>query len=101
MPNNNILWSPRAGFNWDITGDKRKQVRGGTGILLEGFSCVDWKSSRWNRSFFYQVVDPNFKFPQVWRTSLGYDHKFDSNYIVTVDASFNKDLNGVQVQNGV
>jgi hypothetical protein len=34
-----------------------------------------------------------------WRTSLGYDHKFDSNYIVTVDASFNKDLNGVQVQN--
>jgi hypothetical protein len=30
---------------------------------------------------------------------LGYDHKFDSNYIVTVDASFNKDLNGVQVQN--
>jgi hypothetical protein len=26
MPNNNILWSPRAGFNWDITGDKTKQL---------------------------------------------------------------------------
>jgi hypothetical protein len=37
MPNNNILWSPRAGFNWDITGDKTKQLRGGTGILLEDF----------------------------------------------------------------
>jgi hypothetical protein len=30
-------------------------------FLLEGFLCLDWKSSRWNRSF-YQVVDPNFKF---------------------------------------
>jgi hypothetical protein len=25
------------GFNWDITGDKTIQVRGGTGILLESF----------------------------------------------------------------
>jgi hypothetical protein len=30
---------------------------------------------------------------------FGIRSKFDSNYIVTVDASFNKDLNGVQVQN--
>jgi hypothetical protein len=44
--------------------------------------CLDWKSSRWTRSFFYQVVNPNFKFPQVWRTSLGYDH-FDR--VITFD----------------
>ncbi len=49
--------------------------------------------------FFYQVVDENFKFPQVWRTSLGIDHKFENNYIVTVDVSYNKDINGVHIQN--
>jgi hypothetical protein len=47
-----ILWSPRAGFNWDITGDKTKQLQ----ELFTGRLCLDWKSSRWFRSFFYQVV---------------------------------------------
>jgi hypothetical protein len=100
MPNNNILWSPRAGFNWDITGNQTKQLRGGTGIFTGRLPFV-WIGNQVGGSdpFFYQVVDPNFKFPQVWRTSLGYDHKFDNNYIVTIDASYNKDINGVQVQN--
>jgi hypothetical protein len=76
--NATAYWSPRAGFNWDITGDKTKQLRGGTGILLEDFFV--WIGNQVGfRSFFFQVVRPDFKFPQVWRTSLGYDHKFDSN----------------------
>jgi hypothetical protein len=25
----------------------------------------------------FQVMDKNFKWPQVWRSSLGLDHKFD------------------------
>jgi hypothetical protein len=32
-PMNNILFSPRLGFNWNPKGDKTLQVRGGTGIF--------------------------------------------------------------------
>ncbi|HEX2605902.1 MAG TPA: TonB-dependent receptor, partial [Flavisolibacter sp.] len=32
-PERNILWSPRVGFNWDVTGDKKTQLRGGAGVF--------------------------------------------------------------------
>lgn len=32
-PKTSILWSPRVGFNWDVKGDKRTQLRGGVGIF--------------------------------------------------------------------
>lgn len=32
-PNTSVLWSPRLGFNWDVAGDKKTQVRGGLGIF--------------------------------------------------------------------
>jgi len=32
-PNATALWSPRVGFNWNASGDRRTQVRGGTGIF--------------------------------------------------------------------
>lgn len=28
-----VIWSPRAGFNWDVFNDKKTQVRGGAGIF--------------------------------------------------------------------
>ncbi|MEQ1692440.1 MAG: carboxypeptidase regulatory-like domain-containing protein, partial [Gemmatimonas sp.] len=31
LPTGNIQWSPRIGFNWDVTGDQRNQFRGGLG----------------------------------------------------------------------
>ena len=100
LPNNNLLWSPRVGFNWDVNGDKKQQLRGGTGIFTGKLPFV-WIGNQVGGTdpFFYQVVDEDFKFPQVWRTSLGYDHKFENDYIVTVDMSYNKDLNGVHIQN--
>lgn len=32
-PSTSVLWSPRVGFNWDVDGHKKTQVRGGFGIF--------------------------------------------------------------------
>ncbi len=33
MPKTQILFEPRLGFNWDVKGEKKTQVRGGTGVF--------------------------------------------------------------------
>ncbi len=33
MPSTQILWSPRIGFNWDVNGAGKTQLRGGLGIF--------------------------------------------------------------------
>ncbi len=100
LPDNDFLISPRLGFNWDIKGENKTQVRGGTGIFTGRFPFV-WLGNQVQGLdfFFYQIVDPEFKWPQVWRTSFGIDHKFENNLIVTLDASYTEDINGAHVQN--
>lgn len=34
VPDNSISFSPRVGFNWDILGDRRYILRGGTGLFV-------------------------------------------------------------------
>lgn len=45
LPDATPLFSPRLGFNWDITGDRSTQIRGGTGIFT-GKPAYVWISNQ-------------------------------------------------------
>lgn len=34
VPSGNVQWSPRIGFNWDMSGNQRSQLRGGMGLFV-------------------------------------------------------------------
>lgn len=48
-PDGNVLWSPRAGFNWDINGDGTNQVRGGLGVF-SGRTPYVWLSNQYSNT---------------------------------------------------
>ena len=105
VPDGNALWSPRVGFNWDLTGEGEQQLRGGIG-LFSGRTPYVWISNNYARNGIEQttlrafgdipfnpdpfnqptsiggastqevnLVDPEFEFPQVWRYNLAYDQQ--------------------------
>lgn len=45
LPKATPLWSPRVGFNWDVTNDQTTQVRGGTGVFT-GKPAYVWISNQ-------------------------------------------------------
>jgi len=45
LPDANPLFSPRVGVNWDVFGDRRTQVRGGTGVFT-GRPAYVWISNQ-------------------------------------------------------
>ena len=46
-------------------------------------------------SYELDVTDPDFKFPQVWRTNIGVDHQLPGNVVATGEFIYNKDINGI------
>jgi hypothetical protein len=105
IPDGNYLWSPRIGFNWDITGSGASQLRGGAG-LFTGRTPYVWVSNNFGRTGTRQTtieatgeipfnpdpydqptdiggasseeinaVDSDFNFPQTWRANIAYDHR--------------------------
>ncbi|MBC6368885.1 carboxypeptidase regulatory-like domain-containing protein [Algoriphagus sp. AK58] len=134
LPEPNILWSPRFGFNWDVFSDQRTQVRGGTGIftgrpayvwisnqvgnngILTGFAQLDNTTTRpFNpdpnaykptevtgapaASYELALTDPNFKFPQVWRTNIAVDQQLFGGIVATGEFIYSSDVNGIAYYN--
>lgn len=100
LPKQTPLFSPRLGFNYDLKGDQSIQLRGGTGLFTGRFPFVWIGNQVANPNFFfYCVTEPDFKFPQVWRTNVGYDHKFGTGWTATIDLVYTKDVNAMMVRN--
>lgn len=49
IPSGNLQYSPRIGFNWDVTGDQRNQLRGGLGSFT-GHPAYVWLSNAFQNS---------------------------------------------------
>ncbi|MFA4869830.1 MAG: carboxypeptidase regulatory-like domain-containing protein [Pedobacter sp.] len=57
LPSGQILVSPRVGFNWDLTGDRAIQLRGGIGLFTGRVPFV-WMSNQFtNSGMLYGSVD--------------------------------------------
>ena len=100
LPESSTLFSPRVGFNWDVKGNRTLQVRGGTGLFSGRLPFVWIGNQVANPNFFfYNVTHPDFKFPQVHRTNLGLDKKWENGWILSTDFIYTKDINGMIVRN--
>ncbi|HJU90724.1 MAG TPA: TonB-dependent receptor [Gemmatimonadaceae bacterium] len=49
VPTGKVQWSPRVGFNWDVTGDRVNQIRGGAGVFV-GRPAFVWVSNAYANS---------------------------------------------------
>jgi outer membrane receptor protein involved in Fe transport len=133
LPDATVLFSPRVGFNYDLSGDRTTQIRGGTGIftgrpayvwisnqigntgVLTGFlderNATNLKNYPFNpnpdrykptnvtgapaATYELALTDPNFKFPQQWRSNFAVDQKLPFNLVGTVEAIYGREVNGI------
>ena len=139
LPDASLLWSPRLGFNWDVTGDRTTQIRGGSGIftgrpayvwisnqigntgVLTGFEQFDnipagraisaggrpfnpnpnaYKPTNVTgapaASYELALTDPDFKFPQLWRSNIAVDRELPFfGLIGTAEFLYSRDVNGL------
>lgn len=131
LPNPSVLFSPRVGFNFDVFGNNKTQLRGGTGVF-SGRPAFVWISNQVGNngiltgsvfedntkgkypfspdvdkynltpnpgaaapSYNLAMVDPNFKFPQTWRTNIAIDQELPFGLIATAELIYNKEINNV------
>lgn len=100
LPTGTPLWSPRIGFNWDVMGDQTFQLRGGSGLFTGRLPFVWIGNQVANPDFFFRTTtDPDFRFPRVWRTSIGADKQIADGLIASLDLAYTKDVNAQFVGN--
>ncbi|HEX8334006.1 MAG TPA: hypothetical protein VF622_15410, partial [Segetibacter sp.] len=139
IPNKQLLWSPRVGFNYDVKGDRTTIVRGGIGVftgrvpfvwisnqfsntgqLLSTVSVTDNTNTPANevnagkgfnpnpaaggslgsagRTFEVNIIDKDFKLPQVMRLNLATDVRLPGNIMATFEGIYSKTINNVLYQ---
>ena len=124
LPGAKAHFSPRIGFNWNVTGDRRTQIRGGTGVFTGRVPFV-WvgnnisnpgpnpnlfpaagapqvptrKGSILQQSFLMNAMVPDFKWPQVWTTDLAIDQRLPWDLLGTLELLYSNDLRAVYVRN--
>ncbi len=47
----------------------------------------------------FVLIDPKYKFPQVWRTNFGFDRRFAKGWTLNMDLLYTKDLNATVLRN--
>ena len=128
LPGVTPLFSPRVGFNWDVTGDRSTQVRGGTGIFTgrlpfvwvgnvfsnpganpnifgpfnTGVAQVVTSASRdavLQQSFDVNAMVSDFKWPQVWTTNVAIDQRLPGDLLGTLEFIYGKDINAIFMRN--
>lgn len=129
VPNNQLMVSPRLGFNYTPGASGKDQIRGGVGVFAgrtpfvwisnayggTGIERIDLSASNvpFNPDPFdapknfppgtsavsVDTIDPDFKFPQVLRATLAYDRELPWGIRATVEAMFTKTLQDVFYQN--
>lgn len=141
-PSVKVLFSPRVGFEWDVLGDRKVVINGGTGIFTgmlpfvwftnqptnagQMQNMVEFTSAELPAGFKYNpnyketlkqypqmfpqtpgedvpgaiaFVDPDFKLPQVWRSSVNADIQLPGDFTLTVGAMYTRDIYNVVQKN--
>jgi carboxypeptidase family protein len=126
LPGAKPLFSPRVGFNWNASGDRRTQIRGGTGIftgrvpfvwvgnvisnpgqnpnLPDAFNSTPdtvftSQDAILQRSFDLNAMVPDFKWPQTWVSDIAIDQQLARGLLGTLEFIYGNDIQNVFVRN--
>jgi len=125
----NVLFSPRLGFNWDVTNDKKTQVRGGVG-LFSGRTPYVWISNQFsntgmeftrldirNPAFTFvsdplnqptagtgstsevDLIDKDFAYPQLFRANVAIDRELPFGILGTLEFIYSMNRSEILYQN--